>query len=256
MNLKNKIVLITGASSGIGEACAEVFAEAGANLVLLARRENIIRELSEKLIKKFNIKAISLKCDVRDYSQVDKIIAGLPEEFKSVDVLINNAGLAKGLDKIQDAKIEDFEEMVDTNIKGVLYFTKLIVPEMIKKGSGMIINMASLAGREVYPGGNVYCATKSALRTISRSLQVDLNGTGIRITNLDPGAVETDFSNIRFRGDKERAKQVYKGITPLTGRDIAEIALFCASRPDHVSIQDVLITPTAQANAYITYRKP
>lgn len=254
MLLKNKTVFITGASSGIGQACAEVFAEAGARLILLARRIDRINELAEFLKDKFGTEAIGFQCDVRNAAAVFKTVESLPEAWRDIDILINNAGLSRGLDKIQDGVLQNWEEMIDTNIKGLLYLTRAISPKMVERGSGMIINIASIAGREVYPNGNVYCATKHAARAISQSMQIDLNGTGVRITNIDPGMVDTEFSVVRFRGDEERAGNVYKGFEPLHGRDVAETALFCATRPPHVSIQDILVMPSAQASATIVNR--
>lgn len=255
MFMKFKTIFITGASAGIGEACAEVFAEAGARLILLARRREKLINLSANLLKKYGSETYSIECDVRNYKAVEKVISSLPNEWKNIDVLINNAGLARGIEKIQDGVLENWEEMIDTNIKGLLYMTRLILPEMIKRGEGHIVNIASLAGRFVYPGGNVYCATKFAVKALSKGMLIDLNGTGVKVTNIDPGLVETEFSEVRFHGDIERAKKVYEGYTPLTGRDIAEIVLFAVTRPQHVMIQDILITPTDQVNPYILNKK-
>lgn len=255
MDMKFKTVFITGASAGIGEACAQVFAEAGSKLILLARRRERLIKLSSELLKKYGTETFSIECDVRNYKTVEKVILTLPEEWKNVDVLINNAGLARGIEKIQEGVLENWEEMIDTNIKGLLYITKLILPDMIKRGEGHIVNIASLAGRYVYPGGNVYCATKFAVRALSEAILVDLNGTGIKVTNVDPGLVETEFSEVRFRGDTERAKKIYEGYTPLSGRDVAEIILFAVTRPQHVMIQDILVTPTDQVNPYILNKK-
>jgi serine 3-dehydrogenase len=253
--LKEKLLLITGASSGIGKACAEIFAEAGANIILLSRRKQRIEELAIQLKKNFKINTFCLQCDVRILKDIEKTISSLPDEWKAIDILINNAGLSRGLEKIQEGKFEKWDEMIDTNVKGLLYITRFVLPQMIEKKSGMVINIGSIAGLEVYPGGNVYCASKSAVRTISHSMQIDLNGTGVRITNIDPGMVETEFSVVRFNGDSERASQVYKGFTPLTPRDVAEVAFFCATRPAHVSIHDVLIMPADQASTTLVNRK-
>ncbi len=247
----DKLVLITGASSGIGEACAEVFAEAGARLLLFARRKERLDEIAHKLRKEYGTDSLTISGDVRSRQEVENIINGLEAAWKDVDVLINNAGLARGLDKIQEGQLRDWEEMIDTNIKGLLYMSRLILPGMVSRGNGMVINIGSVAGHEVYPAGNVYCATKHAVRALTKGMAIDLNGTGVRAASIDPGLVETEFSDVRFHGDTERARGVYRGYTPLTGRDIAEIALFIASRPPHVMIQDVLVTPTDQANAYI-----
>lgn len=253
--MKFKTIFITGASAGIGESCAEVFAEAGARLILLARRREKLVNLSARLLKMYGTETFSIECDVRNYKTVEKVINNLPDEWKNIDVLINNAGLARGIERIQEGVLENWEEMIDTNIKGLLYVTRLILPEMIKRGEGHIVNVASLAGRFVYPGGNVYCATKYAVKALSEGMLIDLNGTNIRVTNIDPGLVETEFSEVRFHGDTERAKKIYEGYTPLTGRDIAEIILFTVSRPKHVMIQDILVTPTDQVNPYILNKK-
>lgn len=255
MKLKNKITLITGASAGIGLACAELFASEGSDLILVARREETLKKVSKELNEKYGVKTHIIKLDVRDREACKKAISDLPDYFKNVDILINNAGLARGLGKIQDGNFEDWDEMIDTNIKGLLTFTRLILPTMIQKNDGIIINIASIAGREVYPGGNIYCTTKAAVRTISRALQIDLNGTGVRVSNIDPGMVETEFSLVRFKGDAERAKKVYEGWTPLTAMDVAEACLFCATRPKHVSIHDMMIMATDQASTMVINRK-
>ncbi len=253
--LKDKVVMITGASSGIGRACAEVFAEQSCRLVLLARRRQALDELAAELKARCSFDYVNLQCDVRDYAMVENAYNSLPEDWKNVDVLINNAGLARGMDKIQDAVVEDWNEMIDTNIKGLLYVSKMVIPSMAARGKGIIINIGSIAGNEVYPGGSVYCATKHAVKAISKGMAMDLNGTGVRVANLEPGLVETEFSDVRFHGDRDKAAAVYKGYTPLTGRDIAEAALFIATRPSHVMVQNMLITPTDQASALILNRK-
>lgn len=244
-------VLVTGASSGIGLGCAEVFAEAGARLIIVARRKERLDALADSLQQNYNSDVLVRVCDVRERSEVFTLVDSLPDEWKNVDVLINSAGLSRGLDKLQSGSVDDWEEMIDVNIKGLLYMTRAILPNMIDRASGMIINIASVAGRMAYPSGNVYCATKSAVRTISESLQLDVNGTGVRVCNIDPGLVETEFSLVRFRGNEERAKMTYRGFMPLSRRDVAEAALFCATRPSHVCIQDMLIMPTAQASPYV-----
>ena len=255
MKLKDKIVLITGASAGIGLACAELFASEGAKLILAARREDVLVDVSKKLKDKYGSKCYNMKVDVRNRKECETAINNIPDDLKSIDILINNAGLARGMDKIQDGNLDEWDEVIDTNIKGLLTFTRLIVPVMIKKGDGLIINIASIAGREVYPGGNIYCTTKSAVKTISRALQIDLNGTGVRVSNVDPGMVETEFSIVRFKGDVDRAKKVYENFEALTAMDVAETCLFCATRPKHVSIYDLLVMPTAQASTTIVHRK-
>ncbi|MCX6156327.1 MAG: SDR family NAD(P)-dependent oxidoreductase [Candidatus Kapabacteria bacterium] len=252
--MKNKIVMVTGASAGIGQACAEIFAENGAKLILLARRKEKLEEFAQLLNTKYGTESLLIECDVRSAENVASALE-IDEKWRKVDVLINNAGLASGMSKIQDGDLQDWEAMIDTNIKGLLYVSKIVINWMLKENSGLIINIASLAGREVYPAGNVYCATKHAVRALSRAMTMDLNGTGIKVTNLDPGLAETEFSIVRFHGNTEAAKKVYDGFEPLIGRDVAEAALFCASRPPHVCIQDILITPVAQASTTMVHRK-
>jgi 3-hydroxy acid dehydrogenase / malonic semialdehyde reductase len=255
MNLKGKISLITGASAGIGYAIAEVFAEAGSNLILTARRKNLIDGLANELQNKFGVKVITFQNDIRNYKEVESLINNLPNEWSKIDILVNNAGLARGFSTIQDGDINDWEEMIDTNVKGLLYMSRLVIPGMVSRKNGMVINIASIAGRAAYPKGNVYCGTKSAAKTISEAMVIDLNGTGVRVCNIDPGMVETEFSLVRFHGDSEKADGVYKQFIPLIGRDIGEIALFVATRPAHVAIQDIMVTPAAQANAFIVDKK-
>lgn len=250
-----KICLITGASSGIGWATAEIFAENGAKLILIARRKKRLEELAKLLYFKFGTESHLIAVDVRNFNQVKSEIEKVPKKFQDIDILINNAGLARGFDKIYDGKIEDWNEMIDTNIKGVLFLTRLVAPIFLNKKSGHIFNIASLAGRQVYPNGNVYCATKFAVKALSEAMIIDFNGTNVRITNVDPGLVETEFSQVRFQGDIEKAKNVYKGYQPLTPKDIAQVILFCASLPEHVMVQDILITPTSQATATIIDKK-
>lgn len=250
MNLSPSIVFISGASAGIGEACAKVFAAAGARCILLARRRDRLEALAATLPTPSRI----LTCDVRDRAAVHAAVASLEPEWQAIDILINNAGLSRGLATLQDGSEDDWDEMIDTNVKGLLYVTKAILPGMIGRGDGMIINIASVAGRQVYPKGNVYCASKHAVRALSEGLQTDVLGTGVRISNIDPGMVETEFSIVRFKGDEERARQTYKGLRPLTAQDVAETALFCATRPAHVSIQDILLMPTDQASTHHAHR--
>ena len=254
-NLKDKIVFITGASSGIGKACAEVFAEAGANLILTARRIDKLSELAAKLINDNHIKVKTIKLDVRNYAEVKVTISSLEDDWKEIDILINNAGLARGFDKIYEGKIENWNEMIDTNIKGLLYVTRQVLPLMVEREKGHVINIGSIAGHFTYPNGNVYAATKFAVNALSQSIRMDVLDKGIKVSSIDPGLVETGFSIVRFSGDEEKAKNVYSGIEPLTGRDIAETVLFCANRPDHVNINDIIITPLAQASATMVHRK-
>ncbi len=252
--LNNKIVFITGASSGIGKACSEYFAAEGAKLILTARRENLLRELTEKFNREYNTDAITFSLDVRDKNSVSELINSLPEKWKNIDILINNAGLAKGLNKIYEDDIDNWEDMIDTNVKGLLYVTRTIVPGMVKRKSGHVINIGSTAGHEAYPKGHVYCATKHAVNAITKSLRMDVVDKNIRVSTVDPGAVETNFSNVRFFGDKEKAKNVYKGLTPLTAEDVAEAVLFCATRPPHANIAEIILMPTQQASALVFHR--
>lgn len=252
--MQQSVVLITGASSGIGKACAQLFAEHGARLVLWSRRADKLEELRAELTQSGADVFVQI-VDVRSREAVNAAVGALAGFSAHVDVLINNAGLSRGLEPLHEGLHENWEEMIDTNIKGLLYVTRAILPGMVKRGSGMVINIASIAGHQAYRGGNVYSATKAAVRMVSQSMQVDLNGTGVRTCNIDPGLVETEFSVVRFRGDEERASKVYKGYTPLTGRDVAEAALFAATRPSHVTIQDIHITPTDQATATVVHKQ-
>jgi NADP-dependent 3-hydroxy acid dehydrogenase YdfG len=246
--MKPTHVIVTGASSGIGRACAEAFASLGANLSLWARRNDRLQELADSLTQQYGVSVHTAAVDVRDLDAVRSTVESLPEPLRAPDVLVNNAGLSRGLLPLQEGLVEDWEEMIDTNIKGLLYVTRSVLPHMIARSTGLVVNIASIAGIQPYRGGNVYGATKAAVKMISDSLQIDVNGTGVRICNIDPGLVETEFSEVRFHGDSERAAGVYKGYQPLTGADIAECVVFAATRPAHVSVQDILITPTAQAN--------
>ena len=254
-NLKNKIVFITGASSGIGEACAIEFAKQKANLILMARRVKRLKTLADKLEKKYKIEIITLEADVRHYSEVEKKFNKLDKVWKSVDILVNNAGLARGLDKIYEGKLADWDEMIDTNIKGLLNVTRIISPLMVKRKKGHIINIGSTAGHEVYTYGNVYSATKFALKSLTQSFRLDMLDKGIKVSSVDPGMVYTEFSKVRFSGDEERVKKVYNGVTPLSSNDVAEAILFCAMRPEHVNINEVIITPLQQASSTQVYRK-
>jgi 3-hydroxy acid dehydrogenase / malonic semialdehyde reductase len=251
---KDRTVLITGASSGIGEACAYAFAEAGARLILTARRSPRLATLKTQLEQQFNAVVFLLTFDVRDLSSVNAALDSLPAEWQAVDILINNAGLSRGLDKLYEGHIQDWEEMIDTNIKGLLYMTRAIAPGMVARGRGHVINLGSIAGHETYPRGNVYCATKAAVRAISEGLKQDLLGTPVRVSSVDPGLVETEFSQVRFHGNTDRAKTVYSGMMPLTAQDVAEVILFCATRPPHVNVSEVLVLPTDQAGATLVHR--
>lgn len=250
-----RIALITGASSGIGEACARKFAEGGYDLILTARRAEKLAELKAEL-ETDGTKLKTLTFDVRDAEAAETAVDSLEPEWRKIDVLINNAGLALGLDKEYEGDPDDWNTMIDTNIKGLLTMTRLIVPGMVERNEGHVINIGSVAGDAAYAKGNVYCATKAAVKTITDGLRIDLAETAVRVTNLKPGLVETNFSNVRFHGDNQRADNVYKGITPLTGADIADVAFYAASAPKHVQIAEVLILATHQASGSVIYRKP
>jgi 3-hydroxy acid dehydrogenase / malonic semialdehyde reductase len=249
MTLKGKTVFVTGASAGIGAATALAFANEGARLLLAARRLDKLADVAEEARKRGAAAVHCFVLDVRDAEAVARELAALPEEWKKIDVLVNNAGLSRGLDKLWQGKIEDWEEMIDTNIKGLLYVTRSVVPGMVERGLGHVINLGSTAGYLAYPNGAVYCGTKAAVHLINDGLRQDLLGTPVRVTSVEPGMVETDFSLVRFRGDDERAGKVYKGLTPLTPEDVAETIVWVASRPAHVNIGHVLMTTVDQANS-------
>ena len=249
----NKIVLITGATSGIGLACARKFAENGDKLILTGRNEQRLAEIKKDLTEK-GTEVLTLAFDVRDREKAKEFVFGLPADWQHIDVLVNNAGLALGLEPEYEGDFEDWETMIDTNIKGLLTMTRLVVPGMVARNSGHVINVGSVAGDAAYAGGNVYCATKSAVKALSDGLRIDVANTAIRVTTLKPGLVETNFSNIRFHGDNERAAHVYKGITPLTGDDIADVAVYAANAPAHVQIAEVLILATHQASGSVISR--
>ncbi len=249
-----KIVLITGATSGIGLACARKFAENGDKLILTGRNEHRLNEIRKELTEKGS-DVLTLAFDVRDREKAAKYIQELPAEWQEIDVLVNNAGLALGLEPEYEGSMDDWETMIDTNIKGLLTMTRLVVPGMVARNRGHIINVGSVAGDAAYAGGNVYCATKAAVKALSDGLRIDVANTAIRVTNLKPGLVETNFSNIRFHGDNDRAATVYKGIKPLTGDDIADVAVFAANAPEHVQIAEVLILATHQASGSVIVRK-
>ena len=250
----NKIVLITGATSGIGLACARKFAENGDRLILTGRNESRLAEIRKELADR-GTDVMTLAFDVRDSNKAEKYIQDLPQEWQEIDVLVNNAGLALGLEPEYEGNNDDWETMIDTNIKGLLTMTRLVVPGMVQRNRGHIINMGSVAGDAAYAGGNVYCATKAAVKALTDGLRIDVANTAIRVTNLKPGLVETNFSNIRFHGDNDRAANVYKGIKPLTGDDIADVAVYAANAPEHVQIAEVLILATHQASGSVIVRK-
>jgi serine 3-dehydrogenase len=253
MTLTGRIVLITGASAGIGAACARAFAREGARLVLAARRASRLEDMAGEL-RAAGTDVLALELDVGDAAAVAGTLGALAPEWRDVDVLVNNAGLGRGLDKLWEGDPADWDEMVDTNVKGLLYVTRAVLPGMVARGRGHVINLGSVAGHEVYPGGAVYCATKHAVDAITRGLRMDVLGTGVRVSTVDPGMVETEFSVVRFHGDRERADKVYRGMTPLVADDIAETVVWVATRPPHVCIDEIIIKPTDQASATMVHR--
>ncbi len=255
MKKTNKIVLITGATSGIGLACAEVFAKNGYDLIVTGRRNDRLMEITENYPQRYKIKVLALNFDVRNKKETEKTLGSLPEKWKQIDILINNAGLASGFNLIQDGNTDDWDAMIDTNLKGLLYVSKCIIPMMTARNKGHIINIGSIAGKEAYLNGNVYCATKAAVDSLTRSMRIDLLSFDIKVTQVAPGAAETEFSLVRLKGDKDAAKKVYDGYQPLRGSDIANIIFFAATLPPHVNINDMIITPTAQANTVYFNRK-
>ena len=248
-----KTILITGATSGIGLAAAKKLANDENQLILCGRRQQKLDEISKELSAITNV--LSLCFDVSDKNEVNKILGNLPEKFSSIDILINNAGNAHGLDTIQDGSLDDWDNMIDSNVKGLLYVSRVIMPKMIENQNGHIINIGSLAGREVYEKGNIYCATKHAVNAVSKAMRIDLNKTGIKVSEINPGLVETDFSNVRFKGDSDKAEKVYQGYKALQADDIADIIEFVINRPSHVNIADILVLPQAQATSSIIDKK-
>lgn len=244
----NKTALITGATSGIGQASATKIAEAGYNIIITGRRKERLTVLADEIRKKGS-EVLELCFDIRDPQEVKAVIEGLSEKWKNISVLVNNAGLAVGASPIQEGVLDDWERMIDTNVKGLLYITREVAPLMIRNNSGHIVNIASIAGKEVYPGGNVYCATKHAVDALSRAMRTDMLKHNIKVTNIAPGMAETEFSLVRYKGDAEAAQRVYNGMTPLTNDDIAETIVFAITRPPHVCLNDIVIMPTAQANS-------
>lgn len=243
----NKIALITGATSGIGEATAILLAQNNYDLILTGRRKERLTVLKEQILQEYNSKVFILNFDIRSLDETKAAINNLSAQWKKIDVLINNAGLAVGYNTIQDGVVDDWERMIDTNIKGLLYITRLVSPIMVKRSSGHIINISSIAGKETYPFGNVYCATKHAVQSVTKGMRIDLLKHGIKVSSVSPGAVDTEFSLVRFKGDKNKSTQVYNGFTPLFANDIAETILFVLTRPPHVNIDDILVMPTDQA---------
>lgn len=253
--MKGKIVFITGASSGIGEGCARKFASEGSDLILNARNVAKLESLKAELEGKYGTRVLLLPFDVRDRKAAQAALDSLPEDWKAIDVLINNAGLVIGVDKEFEGNLDEWDVVIDTNVKALLSMTRLVVPGMVARGKGHIINIGSIAGDAAYPGGSVYCATKAAVKALSDGLRIDLVDTPLRVTNIKPGLVETNFSVIRYRGDKAAADACYKGIRPLTGDDIALTVYFAASLPEYMQLAEVLVMPTNQATGTISYRK-
>ncbi len=249
-----KIALITGATSGIGAASADTFAAQGYNLILIARRENLLITQAQQLLEKYGVQVKKIQADVRDKENINYVLETLPADWKNVDVLVNNAGLSQGLDPINKGDTDDWDTMIDTNVKGLLYITKVVSGWMVERKQGHIINIGSIAGKEVYPNGNVYCATKHAVDALNKGMRIDLLPYGIKVTAINPGMVETEFSVVRFKGDENRAKKVYDGLEPLIAQDIADAIWYVVSRPAHVNINDMLIMPTAQATGTIVKR--
>jgi 3-hydroxy acid dehydrogenase/malonic semialdehyde reductase len=253
-SVRDKIVCITGASSGIGAACTEAFAREGSALILFARRTERLEHTARTLRQRYNVKIHTAHLDVTRQKEVESAFASLPADWQAIDILVNNAGLSRGLDKLHEGTIQDWEEMIDTNVKGLLYVSRAVLPGMVQRNRGHVINIGSIAGRTVYPGGNVYCASKFAVHALNEGMKMDLLGTPIRVSSVDPGLVETEFSEVRFHGDKERAARTYANMRPLHGDDVAEAVLFCATRPAHVNILEVVVLPTAQASVRDVHR--
>jgi 3-hydroxy acid dehydrogenase / malonic semialdehyde reductase len=245
--MKNKIVFITGASAGIGEACADIFATAGARLLLAARRADKLQTVANRLRDEHDADVHTFTLDVRDVGVVSRVIAELPGEWSAIDILINNAGLARGFEPLPEGDTRDWDEMIDTNIKGLLYVSRAVLPGMLERNSGHVVNISSIAGDEIYPNGVAYCATKAAVDAISRGLRMDIAGSAVRVTNIKPGMVETEFSDVRFHGDTDRAAKVYEGVTPLTANDVADTIFYAATRPPHVDIDEIKLKAVAQA---------
>jgi 3-hydroxy acid dehydrogenase / malonic semialdehyde reductase len=252
----NKIVLITGATSGFGKACAKKFAANNYDIIITGRRKDRLDEISNSLIKEFNVRVHALEFDVQNKKAVFVTINNLPADWKNIEVLINNAGLALGRDFFDEASLDDWETMIDTNLKGLVYVSKAVLPLMIAKNKGHIINIGSTAGKEVYEKGNMYCATKHAVDAISKAMRIDLLQHAIKITAVHPGAADTEFSNVRFKGNNDLAKKVYEGYEPLTAEDVADTIFYTTTLPQHVCINDLVITCTAQANSFYTYKNP
>ena len=254
-SLKGQVALVTGASSGIGMATASALAAKGMRLILAARRIERLEKLAAQLKEMHGTESSCILLDVRDQAAVAAAFGHLPAEWQTVEVLVNNAGLSRGLNPLHEGNIQDWDEMVDTNIKGLLYVSRALLPGMVERGHGHVVNIGSVAGRDPYAGGTVYCSTKAAVGMLSRALKIDLLGSGVRVTNIEPGMVETEFSLVRFHGDEQRAKKVYQGLQPLSPEDVADAIVWAVTRPPHVNIQDILILASAQATATAAHRK-
>jgi len=250
-----KTALITGATAGIGEATARLLAKNGYDIIITGRRKERLDHLKKELEENTDARVHALHFDVRDRRAVEQAIDSLPAAWQTIDVLVNNAGLAAGFAPIQEGDIADWEQMIDTNVKGLLYVSRKVLPGMVERRSGHVVNISSIAGKEVYANGNVYCASKFAVDALNKAMRIDLVDYGVKVTSVNPGAVETEFSMVRFKGDEEKAKNVYKGMEPLHAEDIAEVVLFALSRPDHVNINEIIVTPKAQANAFYIHRE-
>jgi 3-hydroxy acid dehydrogenase / malonic semialdehyde reductase len=251
----NRTIMVTGATSGFGKAIAEKFAKNGFNLIITGRRDDRLKELEAELKSNKGIKILSLAFDVRNNKEVIKAISSIPEEWQKIDILVNNAGLAVGMEHVDEGVIDDWERMIDTNLKGLLYVSRAVLPLMTKRNSGHVINIGSIAGRDAYEYGNVYCASKAAVDSLSKGMRADLLKKNIKVTHVAPGMAETEFSIVRFKGDDSKAKNVYKGIEPLKAEDVAEVVFYCANLPAHVCINDLTITCTQQASAFYSYRR-
>jgi 3-hydroxy acid dehydrogenase/malonic semialdehyde reductase len=254
MDIRGFNAIVTGASSGIGTACAKALAEKGANLALIARRKERIDALASEIQEKNKVNIHTAQLDVRDRSAVQSWVDALPNEFKAPDILVNNAGLARGFSKIQDGSFQDWDEMIDTNIKGLLNISRTLLPNMVERKKGHVIHIGSIAGHEAYPSGNVYCATKHAVAAINRSMGIDTLGTGVRSSSVDPGFVITEFAEVRFHGDSDKANAVYKGMKPLSADDVADAVVFCATRPEHANVREMILMPSAQATVTQIHR--
>jgi NADP-dependent 3-hydroxy acid dehydrogenase YdfG len=253
--VRDEVVFVTGASSGIGLACAKAFAREGSRLLVAARRLERLERLAAELRELGSPDVLALRLDVRDQPAVARLVSGLPEPWKAIEVLVNNAGLSRGLEPLHEGALADWNEMIDTNVKGLLHVDREVVPLMVARGRGTVVHVGSIAGRQAYPGGNVYCATKAAVRALADGLRLDLLASGVRVTTVDPGMVATEFSRVRFHGDEDRAAAVYEGVKPLTGEDVAEVVVFAATRPPHVALAEVLLLPTDQASATHVHRR-